>query len=211
MEEILASIRRIIADDEPGKDPGKPTPPAPKPVAAVPPPPPPAPEPAEEDAAAMGQDDIDALLSGFNDKPQAEPDLPSADVLELTEAVPMPAPPKVNGFPRAEPRPDVMFREPAPPPPPAPVMRAAPPPVQPPPVMEERSFETAIMSEATGAAVSAAFGSLTHTILAQNARTLEDIVKDMLRPMLKQWMDENLPTIVERLVRLEIERVSRGL
>lgn len=153
----------------------------------------------------MGQDDIDALLSGFDDKPQAAPELPSADVLELTEAVPMPAAPKVNGFPRAEPRPDVMFREPEPPPPPAPMMRAAP------PMPEERSFETSIMSEATGAAVSAAFGSLTHTILAQNARTLEDIVKDMLRPMLKQWMDENLPTIVERLVRLEIERVSRGV
>ena len=49
-----------------------------------------------------------------------------------------------------------------------------------------------------------------HTVLTQNARTLEDLVKDMLRPMLKGWLDENLPPMVERLVRAEIERVSRG-
>ena len=36
------------------------------------------------------------------------------------------------------------------------------------------------------------------------------IVQDMLRPMLKSWLDENLPVVVERLVRAEIERVSRG-
>ena len=38
----------------------------------------------------------------------------------------------------------------------------------------------------------------------------EDLVKEMLRPMLKAWLDDNLPTLVERLVRAEIERVSRG-
>jgi cell pole-organizing protein PopZ len=199
MEEILASIRRIIADDEPAK----PTPPSPKPVSAAPPPPPVS-QPAEEDSAAMGQDDIDALLSGFDDKP--EPAKPSADVLDLTDVVPMPAPAKTNGFSRVDTRADVIFREMAPPPPPpAPVTHVAPPPPS-----AERPVESSILSDATTAAVSAAFGSLTNTILTQNARTLEDIVKDMLRPMLKQWLDENLPTIVERMVRLEIERVSRG-
>jgi cell pole-organizing protein PopZ len=44
----------------------------------------------------------------------------------------------------------------------------------------------------------------------QNATTLEDLVKEMLRPMLKTWLDDNLPSMVERLVRAEIERVSRG-
>jgi uncharacterized protein len=67
-----------------------------------------------------------------------------------------------------------------------------------------------LVSETTGATVNAAFGQLTHTILSNNARTLDDIVKEMLRPMLKGWLDENLPVIVERLVRAEIERVSRG-
>ena len=43
-----------------------------------------------------------------------------------------------------------------------------------------------------------------------HARTLDDLVKEMLRPMLKSWLDDNLPSIVERIVRAEIERVSRG-
>ena len=47
-------------------------------------------------------------------------------------------------------------------------------------------------------------------MLVQNARTLEDFVREMLRPMLKTWLDDNLPAMVERLVRAEIERVSRG-
>lgn len=67
-----------------------------------------------------------------------------------------------------------------------------------------------LLSEASGASIHAAFGELTHTILSANARTLDDLVKDMLRPMLRAWLDENLPAIVERLVRAEIERVSRG-
>jgi len=47
-------------------------------------------------------------------------------------------------------------------------------------------------------------------VLVQNARTLEDLVKEMLQPLLKTWLDDNLPGMVERLVRAEIERVSRG-
>ncbi len=52
--------------------------------------------------------------------------------------------------------------------------------------------------------------ALTHLVLTQNPRTLEDLVCDMLKPMLKAWLDDNLPNMVERLVRAEIERVSRG-
>ena len=55
-----------------------------------------------------------------------------------------------------------------------------------------------------------AFNTLAQTVLVQNARTLEDLVREMLRPMLKGWLDDNLPAMVERLVRAEIERVSRG-
>ena len=43
------------------------------------------------------------------------------------------------------------------------------------------------------AAVDSAFNSLAHTVLGQNARTLEDLVKEMLRPLLKSWLDDNLP------------------
>ena len=49
-----------------------------------------------------------------------------------------------------------------------------------------------------------------NTVLSNNARTLEDLVKEMLRPMLKSWLDDNLPGLVERIVKAEIERVSRG-
>jgi hypothetical protein len=47
-------------------------------------------------------------------------------------------------------------------------------------------------------------------VLSDNARTLEDIVKEMMRPMLREWLEENLPGLVERIVRAEIERVARG-
>lgn len=66
------------------------------------------------------------------------------------------------------------------------------------------------MSGDSDVAVSGAFNALAHTILAQNARTLEDLVSEMLRPMLKDWLDDNLPSLVERLVKAEIERVARG-
>ncbi|MCT8265754.1 DUF2497 domain-containing protein [Afifella sp. JA880] len=70
--------------------------------------------------------------------------------------------------------------------------------------------EDRLLSDDADEAVSGAFNSLAHTILSQNARTLEDLVSEMLRPMLKEWLDDNLPPLVERLVREEIERVSRG-
>ena len=47
-------------------------------------------------------------------------------------------------------------------------------------------------------------------MLNQSSRTIDDLVQDMLRPMLASWLNENLPSLVERLVRAEIERVSRG-
>jgi uncharacterized protein len=70
--------------------------------------------------------------------------------------------------------------------------------------------EDGLISAATTAAVDSAFNTLAQTVLVQNGRTLEDLVREMLRPMLKSWLDDNLPNMVERLVRAEIERVSRG-
>jgi uncharacterized protein len=58
--------------------------------------------------------------------------------------------------------------------------------------------------------VQQAFASLAGTVMSNNARTLEDLVRDMMRPMIKTWLDDNLPSLVERLVRAEIERVARG-
>jgi hypothetical protein len=67
-----------------------------------------------------------------------------------------------------------------------------------------------LLSAESGNAVHGAFSALAHTILAQNARTLEDLVTEMLQPMLHSWLDDNLPALVERLVQEEIRRVSRG-
>lgn len=70
--------------------------------------------------------------------------------------------------------------------------------------------DPALMSPAATAAVSAAFNSLASTILSKDARTLEDLVRELMKPMLRSWLDDNLPGLVERLVRSEIERVSRS-
>src|SRR5215831_15355780 len=202
MEEILASIRRIIADDDASKsapraaEPPKPAPrPAPPPPRAMPEPPPPMMHVSEEPAEPVMADSLD--------EPVEEE---SADILDLTESMTTPA------------------FEPAPPapPPPSPLQAAAVglAPSAPPQFRKIEGFsdpgalrsssESGLLSRETSAAVDSAFNALAQTVLVQNARTLEDLVREMLRPMLKVWLDDNLPGLVERLVRAEIERVSRG-
>ncbi len=202
MEEILASIRRIIADDDANKSPQQAqeaAKPAAPPVApAVPAAPPPAavavaretlpePAPVEESAAPSAMESIEA-------------DERSADILELTESMtaPMPVPPIASAsapqFRTIVGDSDVGFDDGA--------EKPAPRAIREPP--------SPLISRATSAAVDSAFNTLAQTVLVQNARTLEDLVREMLRPMLKAWLDENLPSVVERLVRAEIERVSRG-
>ena len=74
-----------------------------------------------------------------------------------------------------------------------------------------RVEEPAILSGNSAQAVNAAFGKLAESVLtrATNDRSVEDVTRELLRVMLKQWLDENLPSMVERLVREEIERVAR--
>jgi uncharacterized protein len=68
-----------------------------------------------------------------------------------------------------------------------------------------------LLSPATTAATNAAFGRLAENMMARaiGDRTIEKITLDLLRGMLKQWLDDNLPEVVERLVREEIERVAQ--
>jgi cell pole-organizing protein PopZ len=254
MEEILASIRRIIADDEakppaggekppaaaapakpdkpaaaPPPPPAKPaamTPapamapasnearppavPAARPVAAKPPPPAkPAPPPAgPPPAASNSQDDIDDLLNGLDEATTAEeirPPLPDGEVFELTDEMVLPQAPQPP-FQKVDPPDDLEFAE-------MPAAR----PVRRQPAFEPPALESSpaappqqILSRSTVSAVESAFNTLANTVLSNNARTLEDLVKEMLRPMLKSWLDDNLPGLVERIVKAEIERVSRG-
>jgi uncharacterized protein len=220
MEEILASIRRIIADDDATKSPPKASepvaaPPAPPRPATLPPrmtappvPPPPRPAaPPPRDEAALKQAEIDEMLAQLqaSSPPAPAPAEPAAsDILDLTEQMAAPAP--APGFRTIDGQSDVVFEEtPLPEPPPPRAVddgrRYVP---------ERRDHDRGLISAATTAAVDSAFNTLAQTVLVQNGRTLEDLVREMLRPMLKTWLDDNLPGMVERLVRAEIERVSRG-
>jgi uncharacterized protein len=198
MEEILASIRRIIADEESAKPGAAPeTPPG---RAAIGPG-----SPSTSEVAALGasdepieQDEIEAEaaapLAQEGSEPEAELGTP-----RLGEA--MPEPEADDGFSDIDVHANENFEE----------AEAA-------PANASRigghlralDAPAPLLSADATAAVNSAFGTLAHTVLVQNARTLEDLVKEMLRPMLKMWLDDNLPNLVERLVRAEIERVSRG-
>ncbi len=236
MEEILASIRRIIADDDGAKptpkpelkaaEPAAPKPapvpsvaPPPAPAAKVAPPQPkPAPAPPPAPSVAIKQDEVDAMLAGLDEKPAPAPPpaMEACDVLELTEAMQAASPAPAAGFRKIDGSQDVVFDEVAEPPPVRdaprpPALRAPEPrPAEPQRPAQPTLSEQAIISSATAAAVDSAFNALAQTVLVQNAKTLEDLVKEMLRPMLQHWLDNNLPTLVERLVRQEIERVARG-
>ena len=181
MEEILASIRRIIADDQEG---GKPAPSASlqQPARAAPPAPPPraaveeevldlgeiaTPVPPRGPSLDLDQDDIGYREATDFDSMGMDEQLPAAASAQTQPA--FAAEPPRAGEPR------------------------------------ER-----LLSNTTDTTVTSSFNMLAHTVLTQNARTLEDLVKDMLKPMLKDWLDANLPGLVERLVRAEIERVTRG-
>ncbi|MER8826741.1 PopZ family protein [Mesorhizobium sp. M0938] len=75
---------------------------------------------------------------------------------------------------------------------------------------EASSTRPAILSEHTGRQVAAAFGELSDAFASRSKKTFDEMAEEMLRPMLQDWLDNNLPTLVERLVREEIERVARG-
>ena len=74
---------------------------------------------------------------------------------------------------------------------------------------KEPIHEDGLLSPKATAAVGSAFNRLSETT-KKHEPTLEDVVRDTLRPMLKSWLEENLPGVVERMVQAEIERVTRG-
>jgi|SRR6185312_1711355 uncharacterized protein len=69
--------------------------------------------------------------------------------------------------------------------------------------------EAGLLSHKTTAAIGSAFNRLSETA-KKHEPTLDDVVRETLRPMLKSWLDENLSSVVERMVQEEIERVTRG-
>jgi hypothetical protein len=169
MEEILASIRRIISEDEP---------------------------PAAEGEAEAAEEP-QALIEPFAE-PEAE------DILELTEVAPEPAPAAaleslgdLDLYPPAEARPKVDT-----PPPPA----AAAPTPAPAPIRDSEP----LVGEVAASASASAFGQLAQRVaMPREGRTLEDLVREMLNPLLRAWLDEHLPAIVQAKVAEEVERIAR--
>ncbi len=69
---------------------------------------------------------------------------------------------------------------------------------------------SSLLSSQTNASVAASFEALNQMLSSQNQETMESLTRELMQPLLKQWLDDNLPTLVEKLVRAEIERVARG-
>jgi uncharacterized protein len=171
MEEILASIRRIIADDDAGKR----VPEAAKAAA------PPSRGAASEPPGTAMPGPVDFVPSS----PRNGSGSQSSDILELTDSMTSPTPRTA---------PDMAFGDA----------------LERPTLQNGRDPQSQLLSRSTSAAVDSAFSALAQSALSNNARSLEDLVRELLRPLLKAWLDENLPGMVERMVRSEIERVSRG-
>ena len=168
MEEILASIRRIISEDDVPADEG-------------------APAEAEPEPAP-----VEAAAPVFEPEPEEEDD----GVLELTE--------RVETLGDLDVYTPTVSEEPA----------ASPHVVPEPEYVPERppvsAYEGLVGGLAASAAASA-FGQLSAAIqMPADGRTLEDVVRELLRPLLKQWLDSNLPQIVQATVDREVERIARG-
>ncbi|HEX6858617.1 MAG TPA: DUF2497 domain-containing protein [Caulobacteraceae bacterium] len=151
MEEILASIRRIISEDDAPEGEG-----------------------VSNEAAAVEDDDPDYAV---------EPDEPAAggDVPYHVQA-------------ERQPEPEVEYAPPAP----EPAVAAA------------REDDTLLSPRAASVAASAFSQLSAAASQPRESRTLEDVAKELMAPMLRQWLDENLPRIVQAAVRDEVERISRG-
>lgn len=235
MEEILASIRRIVADDsalpltrQPApalfRDP--PAVAAPAPQAAPQPQPPSSPAPvavAEPPAVAAPP------------PPMAAPVGPLAPAYAEPPAPPQPAPEPAAAAQLAfepAPTPEPISPQPAPSEPEEDILDLAHP-FEARGAFEHQEHEPRIggdhdvsdshkiaaraaapvenlLSPGPDASVSSSFQTLAATMFLNNAEMIERVTRDMLRPMLKSWLDDNLPVMVERLVRAEIERVARG-
>ncbi|KCZ83777.1 PopZ family protein [Hyphomonas jannaschiana] len=210
MEEILASIRKIISDD------------AAAPASA--------PEP-EPEIANDEEDDVSLEEVMFDDDIREEATEPeAAEEFEMESF-------EIEDFsaeepPEAAPEPAQSFEsllsasraaeaepEPAPQPVPEPVA-AAPAPAQPKPAPAPAPVEkpmsaspaydnASLTDESTANAAAGALGKLISKMDLGTDNTLEGLVRELLRPMIKEWLDANLASIVEQKVEAEVERISR--
>lgn len=208
MEEILASIRRIIADDQTAPAPRRERDLRPRlePRAKLD-------EPAAAAQKAYSAPALEPALATEDPDVSAEDVAPQpAPVVEIRQLrLHRAAPPSVAAQPtRAEePQEDASAETPENrvdddelQTPFAPLSAEA-------PALRDRVAE-GLVSTDTATSVASHFQALTAGMLLNDSGLLQQYAREMMRPMLKQWLDDNLPVIVERLVRAEIERVARG-
>ena len=182
MEEILASIRKIISEDDveeteevTAKATAEPEP-APEPEIVLEPEPEPEPEPAlEEDdqvlelTEELDEDDLEEFEAEPEADPEFEPESEPEPVIEMD-----------NGLAIDD--------------------------------VEPASGGDILMSEKQSGFAMDQFGVLSDLLTSGyqgSGNTLEDLVREMLKPMLREWLDKNLPPVVERMVAKEIARLSR--
>jgi uncharacterized protein len=201
MEEILASIRRIIEDSDTARRSA---------------------DDLQDDTAAEA---MPAEAEGHSDF-REEPATPEVEAFrsEFTEAEPVevtPAAPETmgslmrgngahptNGFDRHHPASTAHEEEEVQPEPAYPAAVQA---REEAPSRDDGSNSRgAIISDFAGRQVAAAFEELSEAFSASRKRSYDEIAEEIMRPMLQDWLDNNLPLLVERLVREEIERVARG-
>ena len=180
MEEILASIRRIISEDEPA--------------------------PGASPSASDGEETASS---------PATVNTADEEVLDLTDRVEdAGAPAETIGdldvyssrnAPAAEPEPQ-----------PEPARQEAPPAMpepspQPAASAPSSGGDDGLLSQSAASSAAAAFGSLSQALMMpKEGRSLEDVVRELLRPLLKEWLDANLPGIVQSKVQEEVERIARS-
>lgn len=203
IEEILASIRQIISEDDQKSSGDKMDAVAQDVVentALVDLPLPPVPP------ADLPTDFTDPMPAA------AQETLPEEDVFELIDRVEA-APVDESPLP---PEPDTSFDLPPLPPAPAAMESAPLPRVHDVPAGDMGTMGTTVFTQHATSATLGAFSKLSEAILMERKRaidgstiTLEDIVKDLLQPLLREWIDRNVPDIVDRLVREELDKIAR--
>lgn len=204
IEEILASIREIISDDDAKPAPAEETS---APVAM---------EPTPEKEMTMSQVAMEPAPTAIE-----EPIAIDDDILDLAAFADAPVPSKVPSPERKDPlagidldKPKEMtvaFTEPEPVVVPTPAPEPVREPLPEPKPMSSTPDTTILTDHAKNASIDS-LSRLAHNIAISrsgNGATLEDIVREMLKPMLRDWLDRNLPPMIERMVERELERLVK--
>lgn len=166
MEEILASIRKIISEDD-----------EPSPAAAA---------DTFDEVDDFEEEDVLELTPDPEPEPEVELEIPDDDIVAF-EPDPEPEPEPLPPPPKPKPIPEPSAKD----------------------VREAFGDDDKLLEDEVVGGAAGALGRLMGSMSMGAGATLEDVVREMLRPMLKDWLNENLQGIVEAKVEEEVKRISR--